>query len=93
MFGDGFRLQAGPQLGFLVNANSRVNEARTDIADNYRPIDLGLSLGGSYVNPQTGLGLDARYNVGLNNINSAGPVNSTNRGIQVGLFYLLNYHR
>jgi hypothetical protein len=91
MFDNGFRLQAGPQLGFLVGANSRVNDVSTDIRNNYRTLDLGVGLGAGYVHPPTGFGVDARYNIGLGNINSGGTVNSTNRGIQVGLFYLFNH--
>src|SRR5690349_8776344 len=46
MFDNGFRLQAGPQAGFLVNANQKVgSEAPNDIKDNFTGADLGLSMG------------------------------------------------
>jgi hypothetical protein len=55
------------------------------------PIDLALSFGASYVFPATGWGIDARYNLGLSNINKNGTVNSTNRGFQLGIFYILGH--
>jgi len=92
MFDNGFRIQAGPQLGFLISAKSKNNNDNTDIKDNYKPIDLGLSVGASYVVPSTGFGIDARYNFGLSNINKNGTVNSTNRGVQFGVFYIFGHN-
>jgi hypothetical protein len=83
MFDNGFRLQAGPQLGFLVSADNK---------NDLNPIDFGVSIGVSYVVPSTGFGIDARYNIGLSNINKSGTVNSTNRGIQFGLFYIFGHN-
>lgn len=83
MFDNGFRLQAGPQAGFLVSS---------DNDNDYNPIDLALNGGVSYVLPSTGLGFDLRYNHGLNDINKSNDVKSYNRGIQVGLFYLLGHN-
>ena len=85
MFDNGFRLQAGPQVGLLIGS--------TENKDNFRPIDFGLSFGVSYVFPPTGFGVDARYNLGLTNINENSDVNSTNRGFQLGLFYIFKYNR
>jgi hypothetical protein len=95
MFDNGFRIQAGPQVGFLVNTNHKVNNVTTDIDhDNFKTLDFGVGFGASYVHPPTGFGVDARYNVGLSNINNVGmvnPANFKNRGLQLGLFYLFNY--
>lgn len=82
MFDNGFRLQAGPQIGFLVSSEN---------SDNWNPIDFALSVGASYVFPATGFGVDLRYNHGLNDINKNNDVVSTNRGIQLGLFYLFGH--
>lgn len=82
MFDNGFRLQAGPLIGFLVSSEN---------SDNWNPIDLALSVGASYVFPATGFGVDLRYNHGLNDINKNNDVVSTNRGIQLGLFYLFGH--
>jgi hypothetical protein len=91
MFDNGFRLQAGPQLGVLVNANRRHGDMNVNHKDDFRPLDLGATLGVSYVHPPTGFGVDARYNVGLNNINANAAYNSFNRGLQVGVFYLFKH--
>lgn len=91
MFDNGFRLQAGPQLGFLVNANTIVGENKMDVKDNYKNIDLGLSFGASYVHPPSGFGLDARYNLGLTDINARGTTEYRNNGFQLGVFYLFNH--
>ena len=90
MFHNGFRLQAGPQLGILVNAQSVLNNNTTDLNDT-KSFDVGISVGASYIVPSTGFGVDARYNLGLNNINkNSGPA-STNRGLQLGMFYVFGY--
>ena len=83
MFDNGFRLQAGPQLGFLVSADNK---------ENLNSIDFGVSIGASYVVPSTGFGIDARYNLGLSNINKDDAVKSTNRGFQLGVFYIFGHN-
>ncbi len=83
MYDNGFRLQAGPQAGFLISADNK---------DELNPIDFALSVGASYVHPPTGFGIDARYNFGLSNINKNSNVNSTNRGFQLGLFYIFGHN-
>ena len=82
MFDNGFRLQAGPQLGLLVRADNK---------NDLNSIDLGVGLGVSYVVPSTGFGLDARYNHGLSNINKNDAVKSFNRGVQLGVFYIFGH--
>ena len=92
MFDNGFRLQAGPQVGFLVSAKSKNNNDIINIKDNYKPIDFGVSIGASYVFPPTGFGIDARFNIGLSDINKNSAVNSTNRGVQLGVFYIFGHN-
>jgi hypothetical protein len=92
MFDNGFRLQAGPQVGFLISAKSKSNNDITDFKNDFNPIDFGVSIGASYVVPSTGFGIDARYNLGLSNINKNSSVNSTNRGIQLGVFYIFGHN-
>lgn len=91
MFDNGFRIQAGPQLGYLLNAESENNNSSNDLTDNFKSIDMGLSLGASYVHPPTGFGVDARYNFGLTNISDSSNLDTTNRGFQVGVFYLFSH--
>lgn len=91
MFDNGFRLQAGPQLGLLLSAKSNIDNTDFDVTNNYEKTDLGIGIGIGYVNPSTGFGIDARYNHGFANINAGGSINSFNRGYQVGVFYLFNH--
>jgi len=91
MFDNGFRLQAGPQVGFLASAKAETGNTKTDFKDNMNSVDFALGAGVGYVNPPTGFGVDARYNLGLSDINKNSPVKSTNRGFQLGVFYLLNH--
>ena len=92
MWDNGFRLEAGPQAGILVNAKSDNNGNKIDIKNNYNPLDLALSFGASYIHPSTGIGIDARYNLGLNDIKKNDDLKSTNRGLQVGLFYIFGHN-
>jgi len=91
MWDNGFRLQAGPQAGILVSAKSKNNDNKVDIKNNYKPLDLGVSFGASYIHPSTGVGIDARYNLGLSNINENSDLKSTNRGFQLSLFYIFGH--
>lgn len=91
MFDNGFRLQAGPQLGFLINAKAENNNSSSDLKDQFKSLDAGLSFGVGYVHPPTGFGIDARYNFGINDISESSNVESTNRGFQIGIFYLFNH--
>ncbi len=91
MFDNGFRLQAGPQVGFLINAKSEFGNTEVDVKDNYKTVDFGVGAGIGYVHPASGLGVDARYNLGLSKINEGNTDKVTNRGVQLGLFYLFNH--
>lgn len=91
MFDNGFRLEAGPQVGFLVSAKSKTNDVKTDIKNNLKAVDVAFGLGVGYVHPSTGFGVDARYNIGVTNVNESNAVKSMNRGFQLGIFYLFNH--
>jgi len=91
MFDNGFRLQAGPQLGLLLNAEA-VNGSSVDVKDDYKSIEAGLSFGLGYVHPPTDFGIDLRYNLGLSDISENSSVESTFRGFQIGIFYLFNHN-
>ena len=91
MFDNGFRLQAGPQLGILTSANLVTGDIVTDLKANYKSTDIGVTVGMSYVKPDTGFGIDIRYNHGLTSINSNDAINSYNRGVQFTLFFLFRH--
>src|SRR5258707_9963308 len=85
MVGRGFRLEAGPQLGFLVNAKTQSGNTFENVRQSYKTIDAALAVGFGFVG-KVGLGFDFRYNYGLSNISKSGG-DVTNRVFQVGLFY------
>ncbi|MFN6945860.1 MAG: porin family protein [Cytophagaceae bacterium] len=91
MFNNGFRLHAGPQVGFLMKANSINNHMSANHTNDFNMLDFSLSVGASYVHTKSGLGIDARYNHGLSQINEHGSAKLTNRGFQLGLFYLFGH--
>ncbi len=87
MFDNGFRLQAGPQLGFLVGAKAN----GTDVKDDFKGVDIGVGIGASYVHPPSGFGVDFRYNHGLSSISENDAFETYNRGFQLGVFYLFHH--
>jgi len=91
MFDNGFRLQTGPQLGFLAGAKSELNDVETDIKDALKSTDISWSFGVGYLTA-SGFGIDARYNLGLTDI-SENESGLKNRVFQVGLFYQFRNHR
>ncbi|QNA43336.1 porin family protein [Lacibacter sediminis] len=89
MFDNGFRIEAGPQVGFLLTAKVDDGTTKTDVKSDLKPLDVGLGLGIGYIHVPSGFGVDARYNLGLSNINDEdnSSVKANNRGFQVGVFY------
>jgi len=90
MFENGFRLEAGPQIGFLVSSKSETGGVSSDTNGNTRSVDFSLGMGAGYI-WSSGFGIDARYNLGLSNLNESSIVKSTNRGFQLGVFYQLGH--
>ena len=86
MVNDGFRLQTGPQVGFLVSAKNKIGDIEVDVDDIYNSVDFAWSFGAGYIF-SSGIGIDARYNLGLNNISDDSDFEAKNRVFQVGLFY------
>jgi hypothetical protein len=84
-FGDGLRLEAGPQLGFLATAKTQTGNSLENVRRYYKTLEAGLAIGFGFLG-NAGFGFDARYNYGLSDISkSSGDV--YNRVFQVGLFY------
>lgn len=88
---DGFSIQVGPQIGFLLSAKSEGEilgvEFDEDIKDELKEIDFGAALGIGYKLP-SGLFFDARYNLGLTDIPDEDDVNVKNGVIQVSLGFM-----
>jgi hypothetical protein len=95
MFNNGFRLQTGPQVGFLTGVKDKINQTETGYftTQDFKSVDFSWSAGLGYLT-YSGLGIDARYNFGLSNINNGGSNTLRNNVFQLGLFYMLNpYHK
>ena len=86
MFGEGFRLQTGPQVGLLLNAKSENGNEESEIDNNFKRGDFAWSFGGGYIG-RRGLGVDVRYNLGISNISENNNADVKNRVWQFGLFY------
>src|SRR2546423_9853740 len=86
MAGNGFRLQTGPQLGILISAKDELNNVEADIKNSFKTVGFDWAFGISYQFPGSGFGADARYNLGISNINE-GSQAVQNRVVALGLFY------
>ncbi|MBP1224741.1 porin family protein [Flavobacterium sp. 1355] len=66
-----FSLEAGPQIGFLLSAKSKVEAGdfsdEVDVKDAYESIDFGVNFGAGYDFTEN-LSAGVRYNLGLSNI-------------------------
>lgn len=91
MFNNGFRLQTGPQVGFLAGVKDKVNDEETGFftSQDFKTVDFSWSAGLGYLST-SGLGVDARYNFGISDINNVGSNELRNNVFQLGLFYMLN---
>ncbi|MCT8340143.1 PorT family protein [Flavobacteriaceae bacterium TK19130] len=94
---EGFSLEAGPQVGFLVSANSEFEASGggesesgdEDISDNVSGLDLGVGAGAGY-RLNNGVFFQARYVLGLSNINDfegSDDFKNQNNVIQVSVGY------
>lgn len=95
MFNNGFRIQTGPQVGFLVDVNDKLDGTETGnfTSDDFKTVDFSWSAGLGYLT-YSGFGIDARYNFGLSNVIDASSANRKNNVFQIGLFYLFdNQHK
>ncbi|MEO6406307.1 MAG: porin family protein [Ferruginibacter sp.] len=89
MFANGFRLETGPQAGILLSAKTKYNGVTEDVKDELKGFDFAWAFGLGYKSPM-GLGVDARYNLGLSDINKDNTGGSVKNNVfQVGLFYQL----
>ena len=91
MFDQGFRLQTGPQIGFMVSGKQKIGDVEVDVNDSFSTVDFSWVFGAGYLF-HSGFGLDARYNLGLNNISDDNDFEAKNRVFQVGIFYQFMGH-
>ena len=94
MFNNGFRIEAGPQLGILTRAKIKdQDEAEDENDEAFKSTNIGVGFGLNYLS-QTGFGVGGRYNLGLNKINEEGFIDAKGRAFQISLFYMFdNAHK
>jgi len=73
---DGFFFEAGPQVGFLVAAQSQNGSVSTDTKGAYQAVDFGY-LGGLGYQLKHGLGIGLRYNGAFTNVYKAVPLSAS----------------
>jgi hypothetical protein len=82
----GFYIETGPQIGFLILGKDKTAGVTTDIKSQLKPIDISL-IGGLGFMFKNGLGINARYAMGVTSIQKDYDIHNTTIG--VGLFYIL----
>lgn len=82
--GSGFYLETGPQIGFLISAKDKIGGETTDVKSDYKKTDFSL-LGGLGYKFQNGLGINARYTLGLGSLDGSDTHNAM---LSAGLFYV-----
>ena len=87
MVGNGFRLETGPQLGFLVSAKNETGNVTVDVKDSYNTTDFAWAFGAGYLS-SSHFGVDARYNLGLSDFTESSAT-IRNNVFQLGVFYQL----
>ena len=79
-------IEAGPQVGFLVNSINRDNSGNVDIKDQ-SVVDFGVNFGLGY-ELSNGIFVSGRYNLGITNVNntdSSGAFKYTNSVFQLSV--------
>ncbi len=91
--GEGFSVEAGPQIGLLMSAKDEYDGGDEDIKDFLKSTDFGVNIGLGY-KLESGLNFGARYNLGLSNVNDSddfdGGAEYKNGVIQVSVGYFFN---
>lgn len=90
---NGLQVFAGPQVGYLTNANLRttvgalgfnfINDRR-DVKDQFNEIDVSLTGGVGY-QFSNGFGVQASYDHGLSRVNAGQSMEAYNRAVKVGI--------
>jgi hypothetical protein len=89
MFSNGFRLEGGPQIGFLLSAKRKLGGVTFDDKD-FKTTAFSIPLGVGYLS-SSGLGIDARYVFGVSDINDLQNGTTIQSNVfQLGIFYQLS---
>jgi len=84
----GLFAETGPQIGFLLSANVKAGSETVDVKKDVQSTDFSWAFGLGYKFGNIGLGIDARYNLGLTNTLLAGNGETAKNSVfQIDLFY------
>ncbi|MEO9071217.1 MAG: porin family protein, partial [Ginsengibacter sp.] len=88
---NGFSAFLGPQLSYLLSAKSKSGSSSDDIKSQLKSTDVSGVIGVGYT-LTSGLGFDARYQIGLSDIskNSGSDGSVKNSAFMVGIHYAFN---
>ena len=95
---DKISIVAGPEFGFLLNANSYFDNSNHSVTSNFQNFDVGVDLGASY-RLYKNFGIELRYYYGFKDLAkvtytdpNGNPIESTtagsNRVFQFGIYYI-----
>lgn len=86
----GLFVETGPQVGFLLSAKETADGQSADTKSNTQSTDFSWVFGLGFKLP-LGLGIDARYNLGLTNVakGDVGSIGTAKNGVfQFGAFFM-----
>ena len=84
----GLFAETGPQVGFLLSAKFKEAGQSSDAKDETQSVDFSWAFGIGYMIPKINLGIDARYNLGLTDVNKDNTNGTIKNSVfQFGLFY------
>lgn len=87
---EGLSLEAGPQIGVLISAKSKIDGESINHKKNTSSIDFGANIGAGY-KMDSGLNFALRYSLGLaNTYDGPGNSNQTNATLQLSVGYFFN---
>lgn len=83
---DGVNINGGGYFGFVLDVEEEIEPLTIDATENYKTLDVGLSLGLEY-NLPGGFLAEVRYNYGLVNLSDIDDVTINNRFFSIGAGY------
>lgn len=83
---EGLSIQAGPQVGFNLMSDWKIDDTKTDVKDITNSVDVGVAVGVGF-RTASGLFIQGRYNMGLTEIYEDVKANNAVIAIAVGYFF------
>ncbi len=91
--GAGVSIMTGPQVGFLLSAKDKQPRVTYDISDAIKSAEFAWAFGLGFHIPETPVGIDFRYNLGISNVEDRSTTGSNgsirNSVFQLGVTYTL----